>query len=103
MAVHQNHHIVSLFDPQNKQVGVKLGYASACMVTLPILTFLIAQHIFRDKATPDNWAGGAAIIMTNLIVAAYCYSAYVEDEEEKASQINDEDHPRVGIFKQRVD
>jgi hypothetical protein len=73
------------------------------MVVLPVMTFLIAQHFFQTKETPDNWAGGAAIIMTNLIIAAYCYSAYVEDEAEKALTQNDEAGPRVGVFKQRVD
>jgi hypothetical protein len=73
------------------------------MVSLPILTFLIAHNIFQYN---DNWAGGAAILMTNLIVAVYCYAAYVEDREELDSEQNndnDEGRPRVGVFKQRVD
>lgn len=81
---------------------MKLAVASACMVVLPIATYLIAQYLFRQKETPENWAGGAAILVTNLIVAGYCYAAYIEDREETSSK-NDESGPRVGIFKQRVD
>jgi VMA21-like domain len=91
-------------DPQNRTVGAKLAVASACMVVLPIVTFLIALHFCQDKEAPDTWAGGAAILMTNLIVAGYCYSAYVEDKEEEPTISRfDDEGPRVGIFKQRVD
>ena len=88
-------------EPENKEVGQKLGIATAFMFTLPVLTFFVAQYIFSDKQNPDNWAGAAAILMTNVIVGAYCYVAYVEDRE--LQQDNDANQPRVGIYKQRVD
>jgi len=79
------------------------------MFTMPILAFYVARHlIFANRDEPDNWAGGVAIIVTNIIVAGYCYSAYVEDVEENKQKDgsmnnNDEDRPRVGIYKQRTD
>lgn len=75
------------------------------MFTLPIIVFFVAKHVFREKAEPDNWAGGAAIIVVNLIIAGYCYQAYWEDMEDDNEQriALDEDGPRVGVFKQRTD
>jgi hypothetical protein len=70
------------------------------MFTLPIIAFFVSLHVFRDKAEPDNWAGGVAVLVTNLIVGTYCYKAYQEDRDEKD---NDADRPRVGIYKQRTD
>jgi VMA21-like domain len=77
------------------------------MFTLPIIAFFVAQYIFRHKAEPDNWAGGAAIIVTNLVVAGYCVAAFLETDEETSKgdkhSAKDADAPRVGIFKQRTD
>ncbi|KAL7575293.1 hypothetical protein ACA910_001818 [Epithemia clementina (nom. ined.)] len=101
-----------LLTPENRDVGKKLGLATLLMFTAPILTFYIAQqYLFRHKADPDSWAGGAAIIMTNVVVAGYCYSAYIEDLDEtkendnkqKLLHDNDVSAPRVGIYKQRTD
>lgn len=93
----------SLLDPQNKEVGQKLGLATLLMFTLPIVTYFVALHIFREQKNADNWAGGAAILVTNLIVGGYCYSAYVEDLAENKDKDNDASRPRVGIYKQRTD
>ena len=96
----------SLLEPENRNVGKKLGVATAFMFTLPVLTFFAAQWAFRYKQQPDNWAGAAAIIMVNIIVGSYCYMAYLEDSEldkNKNQTDNDANQPRVGIFKQRVD
>jgi VMA21-like domain len=92
-----------LLHPQNRLVGQKLAIATFCMFTLPILFFFVARHVFRDKAEPDNWAGGAAILVTNLIVAGYCVAAFSEEDEEAQKNKNDADGPRVGVFKQRTD
>ena len=75
------------------------------MFTLPILSFFLVRFVAVSHhfSSPDNWAGGAAILVTNCIVGGYCYSAYKEDLEEKSNNPNDEDAPRVGIYKQRVD
>lgn len=86
---------------QNQEVGKKLGTATACMFTLPILAFYLGNHVlFKDKENPDNWAGGLAILVTNIVVFAYCYSAFQEPDDEAE---NDEDGPRVGVFKKRTD
>ena len=68
------------------------------MFTLPFIAFYIAMVVFADKKNPENWAGAAAIIATNLVVGGYCYVAYIEDMDK-----NDEDGPRTGAAKQRVD
>ena len=68
------------------------------MFTLPFIAFYIAMLVFADKKNPENWAGAAAILTTNLVVGGYCYAAYIED-----SDINDEDGPKTGASKQRVD
>lgn len=85
-------------------MGQKLGIATACMFTLPIIAFYLAQFLFRNKDYPDNWAAAAAIIVTNLVVAGYCISAFMEpDDTISEKDKNDDDTPRVGIFKQRTD
>jgi hypothetical protein len=84
-------------------VGQKLGLATLAMVTLPIVTYFVALSVFQHKSHPDNWAGGAAVLMTNIIVASYCYSAYVEDLDDDTKRDNDRSGPRVGAFKQRVE
>ena len=77
---------------------MKLGIATGLMFTLPFIAFYTAMAVFKEKENPDNWAGGAAIIATNIVVAGYCYAAYIEDRDE-----NDEDGPKQGAAKQRVD
>lgn len=85
--------------PQNRETGKKLGIATGLMFTMPILTFYIAMSIFADKKNPENWAGGVAIIVTNIIIAGYCYSAFSEEDDDP----NDRRGPRRGDNKQRTD
>lgn len=68
------------------------------MFTLPFIAFYIAMVVFADKKNPENWAGACAIVATNLVVGGYCYVAYIEDRDQ-----NDEDGPKTGASKQRVD
>lgn len=98
-------HTNSLLDPQNRQVGQKLGIATILMFTLPILTYYMSErYLFANKVHPDNWAALCAILMTNIIVGGYCYSAYIEDSEEKQlSTKTNQLPPRVGIYKERTD
>jgi uncharacterized membrane protein len=94
----------SLLDPQNREVGQKLGIATLLMFTLPIITYYVSERYFADKQHPDNWAALSAIVMTNIIVGGYCYAAYVEDSEEKALEEKTKGvPPRVGIYKERTD
>lgn len=87
-----------LLSPENREVGRKLGIATGLMFTLPFIAFYIAMLVFAEKENPENWAGAAAILATNLVVSGYCYVAYMED-----SGTNDEDGPKRGASKQRVD
>lgn len=69
------------------------------MFTVPIISFYIAMWLFSDRKHPENWAGGVAIVMVNLIVGGYCYAAFIEESEE----VNDENTPKRGTAKQRTD
>eukprot|EP00934_Nitzschia_sp_Nitz4_P000006 Nitzschia sp. Nitz4//scaffold10_size219509//62815//63197//NITZ4_001412-RA/size219509-augustus-gene-0.223-mRNA-1//1//CDS//3329532872//6//frame0 len=88
-----------LLQPQNRETGRKLGIATLLMFTLPIIFFYIALWVFQNKTHPENWAGGVAILVTNIIVGGYCYSAFLEDDEDE----NDRRGPRRGNNKQRTD
>ena len=64
------------------------------------------HYIFYNKAEPSNWAGGAAVIVTNIIIAGYVWIAFSEPddpEEERRGNDNDALHPRTGVFKKRVE
>mmetsp|Transcript_17841 Transcript_17841/g.33074 ORF Transcript_17841/g.33074 Transcript_17841/m.33074 type:complete len:94 (+) Transcript_17841:182-463(+) len=88
-----------LLQPHNRETGQKLGIATGLMFTLPFLVFYITMStVFAGKEHPENWAGAAAIVMTNIIVGGYCYVAYIED-----SDMNDETGPKKGASKQRID
>ena len=96
--------IYRLFNPQNRDVGKKLLFTTGLMFTLPILTYFIVSYIIHSNphykqtiTNPDNYAGGAAILMTNIIIGGYCYMAYYEDNNEIVEP------PRVGKFKERTD
>ena len=85
--------------PQNRETGRKLGIATAFMFTFPFISFYLAMWAFRNKQNPENWAGGVAIVVTNLIVGGYCYSAFMEEDDDP----NDTRGPRTGSSKQRTD
>jgi len=90
-----------LMQEQNRDVGKKLGIATLAMFTLPIFAFYLGLYIFGDKAQPNNWAGGMAIIVTNLVIAGYVMAAFSEPDD--VVDDNDENAPRVGVFKTRTD
>lgn len=69
------------------------------MFTCPILAFYVAMWMFSAKQHPENWAGGAAIIVTNIIVGGYCYFAMTEEDEDP----NDRRAPKTGTSKNRTD
>lgn len=72
------------------------------MFVLPVSVYFGAYYyLFQSKEYPENWAGGAAIVVVNLIVGGYCYVALVEDSD--IEEDNDASAPRVGIYKQRTD
>jgi hypothetical protein len=79
------------------------------MFTMPIAAFYLGLELFASKQNPDNWAGGLAILVTNIVVAGYVISAFSEPDEDfkkkedRNGGNNDEDAPRVGAFKKRTD
>mmetsp|Transcript_22404 Transcript_22404/g.52881 ORF Transcript_22404/g.52881 Transcript_22404/m.52881 type:complete len:94 (-) Transcript_22404:201-482(-) len=88
-----------LMTPENRETGRKLGIATGLMFTFPFIAFYVVLALCKDKKNPDNWAGAAAIVATNMVVAGYCYAAYIEDREDA----NDADGPKRGAAKQRID
>ena len=88
-----------LFQKQNRDVGEKLVWTTAMMFTLPIITYFITMHIVKNvffiTKNVDNYAGGAAILVTNIIIGGYCYMAYHEDDDENGPK----EPPKVGRFK----
>lgn len=70
------------------------------MFTCPIIAFYIAMWACSERKHPENWAGGAAIIVTNIIVGGYCYSALSEEDDDDP---NDRSGPKSGSAKQRTD
>jgi hypothetical protein len=79
------------------------------MVTLPIASFYAGMFLFADQAEPVNWAGGMAIVVTNVVIAGYVYMAFTEPDEmvgpDGVTKIRDNDTagPRVGFYKQRTE
>ena len=76
------------------------------MFTLPIMVFFITLHyVFPNKEDPTAWAGGAAILMTNLVIAGYVYAAFTEEDTVNVDARGDGDRagPRTGAFKERTD
>ena len=87
-----------LLSTENRETGQKLGIATGLMFTLPFIAFFIGRWAFSNKQNPEDWAGGVAVLTTNIIVAGYCYIAFIEDRDN-----NDEGGPKTGTSKQRVD
>ena len=87
----------------------KLGLATLLMFTLPITFFYIGQYyLFTNYQDPTMYSGLLAVVMANVVIFGYVYSAFSEEEEELSEEEkrmgdNDVSGPRVGAFKQRTD
>jgi hypothetical protein len=91
--------------PENRDVAQKLGVATGLMFTIPILVFYACLNfVFHEKDEPTMWAGGAAVIATNIIVGGYVVSAFSEEDDfDGEIESKDANGPRVGAFKTRTD
>jgi len=86
-------------EPQNREVGQKLGLATLLMFTAPVVTYFVAEgFLFSHKQNPDVWAGISAVIVTNVIVGVYCWSAFSEPDDD-FDETRGTAPPRVGVFK----
>ena len=83
----------SLLQPQNREVGQKLGVATALMCVLPVASFYLAHYWWEGN---DMYAGAVAVLVTNCIVAGYAYAAYREDRDEIKNK-----PPQVGFYKKK--
>lgn len=76
--------IYSLLSPENKETGRKLFIATGCMFTLPILVYYVCFYsIFSKKAQPENWAGACSILVVNVIIGSYVWSAFSEEDDDE--------------------
>ena len=93
----------SLFQEQNRETASKLGRATLAMFTLPLLVFYVCSNfVFSEKEDPMMWGGFTAVLMVNVVIAGYVYSAFNEEDDAEVSD-NDESGPRTGAFKRRTD
>ena len=95
--------LIRLWHEKNRDTGKKLGLATFLMFTIPFVAFFGGMVVFADKQHPDNWAGGCAIVATNLIIGGYCYSAFMEVDNDEEPRYDDADGPKTGAFKHRTD
>jgi hypothetical protein len=73
----------SLLSPENRETGRKLFLATACMFTLPIVVYYACFYgAFAHKAQPENWAGACSILVVNIIIGAYVWSAFSEHDDD---------------------
>lgn len=53
------------------------------MFTLPIITYYFTFYwLFSHKDQPENWAALVSILVVNIIIGIYTYSAFTEPEDE---------------------
>jgi VMA21-like domain len=126
-------YVNSLLQEENRNVGIKLLKATIAMFTMPIITFYIVYNVYiqqnsilitesdniqiqqQRKVTrtildnANTYGGIAAVVCANIIIAIYCYYAYIEDTNDSSQKNKVDDTgkvipPRVGTFqKTRVD
>ena len=64
------------------------------MFTLPLITYYLLDPYLGYKT-----ATAGAVVVVNIVIAGYVYSAFSEDDEEGGK--GEGEHPRVGIWKGR--
>mmetsp|Transcript_28245 Transcript_28245/g.51130 ORF Transcript_28245/g.51130 Transcript_28245/m.51130 type:complete len:94 (-) Transcript_28245:95-376(-) len=74
--------LTALASPENRETGRKLFLATACMFTLPIVVYYVCFYgVFAHKAQPENWAGACSILVVNIIIGTYVWSAFSENDD----------------------
>ena len=73
-----------LFAPYNKAVTIKLLRYTLVMFTFPVGVFYLVYHlILGGKRELAGWAGIAAVIAANVVIAFYVWMAYTEEDDDK--------------------
>ena len=69
--------------PENRSVTMKLIRYSLAMFTAPVAVFFFFLHVvFGSSKDMVGWCGVAAVVMANLVIAAYVVMAWNEKEVE---------------------
>ena len=83
----------SFFGPENRLVTLKLVKYSLLMLIAPLATFyFFFVVVFKSNHSMLGWAGMAAVVATNLVIAAYVVMAFTENDEEMSKVNNSELH-----------
>lgn len=73
------------FGPVNRAVTIKLLQYSLLMFAAPIGTYFAALHlVFKGDPHMVGWCGIAAVVVANLVIAAYVVMAWNEVDPEDA-------------------
>lgn len=77
--------MVSLYEvlwaPYNQNVTMKLFRYSVVMFTFPVGVFYLFYYkLFGGDKNYLGWAGIAAVVAANLVIAFYVRMAYTEDD-----------------------
>lgn len=72
------------FSPQNIGVTMKLLRYTLLMILLPIGSFYGSYYfLFEGDQDYLAWSGIIAVIVVNLVIAAYVWMAWHEDEDQQ--------------------
>lgn len=73
---------IRFFGPQNRVVTLKLIRYSLLMVLAPLTTFYFSFYvIFKQDNAQLMWCGLLAVLVTNLVIAAYVVMAWNEKDD----------------------
>lgn len=81
----------SLWAPENRIVTLKLIRYSLYMVLAPLATFYFLFYVvFKQNKDYLGWCGIAAVIAANIVIGAYVYMAWHEDDgvEKKPAKVD---------------
>lgn len=71
------------FGPENRAVTMKLLQYSLLMFVAPIGTYYATLHgFFKGDVQMVGWSGIAAVVVANLVIAAYVVMAWNETDPE---------------------
>ena len=96
--------------PQNLPTAIKLLYYTIAMFTLPLITYYSINKFFELESVKYEYGQYAivasvswSVIVVNMIIGSYVYSAFQEEDDNSKSDIGRESqYPSVGVFKKNV-
>jgi hypothetical protein len=86
--------------PQNRSVGHKLLLYTILMFTFPLLSFFVLRD--GPPSLSPQWSALGAVLAANVVIAAYCWMAFSEEEpEETEEERRGRSGKAVGVFGKR--